>query len=55
MYAVKEGGTAGAAFLGSQGDIWDAQADMFMDMLGAVFGLLLYKVRELFGYRVGSK
>lgn len=55
MYAVKEGGTAGAAFLGSQGDIWDAQADMFMDMLGAVFGLLLYKVRELFGYRVTRK
>jgi putative membrane protein len=37
------GGESGAAFLGSQGDIWDAQKDMFMDVLGAVvvaFGYL---------------
>lgn len=40
-YAVTEGGESGAAFLGSQGDIWDAQKDMLMDILGgAVFGLL---------------
>lgn len=37
IYAVKEGGSAGAAFLGSQGDIWDAQKDMLMDTLGAIF------------------
>lgn len=37
QYAVKEGGDAGLAFLGSQGDIWDAQKDMLMDTLGAVF------------------
>ncbi len=55
IYAVKDGGTAGAAFLGSQGDVWDAQKDMFMDMLGAVFALFLYKIRELFGYTVGRK
>lgn len=36
-YAVEEGGSAGAAFLGSQGDIWDAQKDMLMDTLGAIF------------------
>jgi putative membrane protein len=35
-YAETEGGDAGAAFLGSQGDIWDAQKDMLMDVLGAV-------------------
>ena len=35
-YAVLEGGDSGAAFLGSQGDIWDAQKDMFLDILGAV-------------------
>lgn len=35
-YAVLEGGNSGAAFLGSQGDIWDAQKDMFLDILGAI-------------------
>jgi putative membrane protein len=35
-YAVLEGGEAGAAFLGSQGDIWDAQKDMWMDICGGV-------------------
>ncbi|VVH65377.1 hypothetical protein BSPLISOX_2294 [uncultured Gammaproteobacteria bacterium] len=40
-YAVVAGGESGAAFLGSQGDIWDAQKDMLMDILGGcVFGLL---------------
>lgn len=33
---------AGANFLGSQGDIWDAQKDMLMDTLGAVFAVVLY-------------
>jgi hypothetical protein len=38
---VVAGGESGAAFLGSQGDIWDAQKDMLMDILGGcVFGLL---------------
>ncbi|MEE9439546.1 MAG: DUF2238 domain-containing protein [Saprospiraceae bacterium] len=36
-YAIMEGGEAGAAFLGSQGDIWDAQKDMLLDILGALF------------------
>ncbi len=36
IYAIKEGGSAGVAFLGSQGDIWDAQKDMLLDILGAV-------------------
>ncbi|HEY5377360.1 MAG TPA: DUF2238 domain-containing protein [Polyangiaceae bacterium] len=31
----------GAAFLGSQGDIWDAQWDMFMALLGAIAALLI--------------
>jgi putative membrane protein len=35
-YAEIWGGDSGAAFLGSQGDIWDAQKDMFMDVCGAV-------------------
>lgn len=35
---------AGANFLGSQGDVWDAQKDMFMDTLGAIFSVLLFLV-----------
>ena len=42
IYAVTEGGSAGAAFLGSQGDIWDAQEDMLADILGAVSASALY-------------
>lgn len=41
-YAVLEGGDAGIEFLGSQGDIWDAQKDMLADTLGAVFSLSLF-------------
>jgi putative membrane protein len=41
-YAVLEGGDAGIEFLGSQGDIWDAQKDMLLDTLGAVSTLPLY-------------
>ena len=32
-YAVVNGGEAGAAFLGSQGDVWDAQKDILCDTL----------------------
>lgn len=41
-YAVAEGGQAGIEFLGSQGDVWDAQKDMLADTLGAFFALSLY-------------
>ena len=41
-YAVLFGGDSGAAFLGSQGDIWDAQKDMLMDVLGAIFIMIFY-------------
>jgi len=34
-------GDTGTAFLGSQGDVWDAQWDMFLALLGAVVALLL--------------
>lgn len=46
LYAVLEGGDAGIEFLGSQGDIWDAQKDMLADTLGAVSALVLYGIRE---------
>jgi putative membrane protein len=41
-YADLEGGEAGIEFLGSQGDIWDAQKDMLADTLGAVCATLLH-------------
>ena len=41
-YAATSGGEAGLAFLGSQGDIWDAQKDMLMDTLGGVTALVLF-------------
>jgi len=41
-FAVYYGGDAGIEFLGSQGDVWDAQKDMLADTLGAVLALLLY-------------
>ncbi len=41
-YAALYGGESGAAFLGSQGDIWDAQKDMLLDVLGAVVVSIFY-------------
>jgi putative membrane protein len=35
-------GDVGQAFLGSQGDPWDAQWDMFLGLVGAAVGLLLF-------------
>ncbi|WP_136483928.1 DUF2238 domain-containing protein [Vibrio sp. H11] len=40
-YADLAGGEDGIAFLGSQGDIWDAQKDMLCDTLGALTALLI--------------
>ena len=42
LFAVYYGGNAGIEFLGSQGDIWDAQKDMAADTLGAISALFLY-------------
>lgn len=36
LYAAFDGGNTGLAFLGSQGDIWDAQKDILADTLGAL-------------------
>ncbi|WP_299688143.1 DUF2238 domain-containing protein [uncultured Vibrio sp.] len=44
-YAEIAGGDEGIAFLGSQGDIWDAQKDMLCDTLGALIALLLLKIQ----------
>ena len=32
---------ASAAFLGTQGDVWDTQKDMFMALIGAICALIL--------------
>ena len=42
QYAAIEGGESGAAFLGSQGDIWDAQKDMLADALGAIAAVAFF-------------
>ena len=44
QYAVIEGGNAGVEFLGSQGDIWDAQKDMLADTLGAITALIIFVI-----------
>ena len=46
LYAVIDGGEAGAAFLGSQGDVWDAQKDILCDTLGAICSTALFLCRE---------
>jgi putative membrane protein len=44
-YAASAGGASGAAFLGSQGDVWDAQEDMLADTLGAVLATAWFFTR----------
>ncbi len=42
IYADLANPEAGIAYLGSQGDIWDAQKDMLMDTLGAIVATLIF-------------
>lgn len=35
-------GTAATAFLGTQGDVWDTQWDMFLATVGAIISLLIF-------------
>ena len=42
LYAVSADSAAGAEFLGSQGDVWDAQKDMLADGLGALVAAGVY-------------
>jgi putative membrane protein len=40
-------GTAADAFLGTQGDVWNTQWDMFMALLGALLAqILLSRVQD---------
>lgn len=49
-YAELDGGEVGAAFLGSQGDIWDAQKDMLCDTLGAIFASMIFPLCVRVGF-----
>lgn len=42
--AVSVGGDLGPAFLGTQGDVWDAQKDMAMASLGAAIAMVINAV-----------
>jgi len=42
LYAISSDPAAGIAFLGSQGDVWDAQKDMLADGLGAICASVLF-------------
>jgi putative membrane protein len=42
IYAALSDPAAGAAYLGSQGDIWDAQKDMLADTLGAIVAMMIF-------------
>lgn len=45
QYAVTADPKAGAAVLGSQGDVWDAQKDILADTLGAILVMILFFFR----------
>ena len=47
-YAELAGSDEGIAFLGSQGDIWDAQKDMLCDTIGAALSLFLMSTQRRF-------
>jgi putative membrane protein len=45
LAALRFGGDLGVAYLGTQGDAWDAQKDMALATLGAVTGLAVVAIR----------
>ena len=45
-WAAKVAGMEASAFLATQGDVWDTQWDMFLDLVGAVAGQLLLARRQ---------
>lgn len=44
LYAAGANSELGAQFLGSQGDVWDAQKDMLADGLGSFVAMALYRI-----------
>jgi putative membrane protein len=45
LAALRFGGELGVAYLGTQGDEWDAQKDMALAALGALTGLAMVAIR----------
>jgi len=45
-WAAVAGGSAADAFLGTQGDVWDTQWDMFTALIGAMIAQLLLRSRH---------
>ncbi len=45
IYAAQSSPELGALYLGSQGDIWDAQKDMLADTLGAIVAMVFFAWR----------
>ncbi|MEI6850099.1 MAG: DUF2238 domain-containing protein, partial [archaeon] len=48
--ALKYGGDLGIAYLGSQGDIWDAQQDMFVAGIGSILAMTITAI-TVFAFR----
>ena len=46
IYAALANPEAGIAYLGSQGDIWDAQKDMLADTLGAITAMVFFALKQ---------
>ena len=46
IYAEIDGGSTGQAFLGSQGDEWDAQKDMLLDTLGGALAAFIFYMQN---------
>lgn len=46
IFAATAGGSAGSNFLGSQGDIWDAQKDMLADTLGGIVATIIFFMKK---------
>jgi putative membrane protein len=47
LAALRFGGELGVAYLGTQGDVWDAQKDMALATLGALIGLAAVAIRGI--------
>jgi putative membrane protein len=52
--AVVFGGDLGVAYLGTQGDEWDAQKDMALATAGAALGTVLVALRSKLRVRAGA-
>lgn len=55
IYAAKAPAEQALAYLGSQGDVWDAQKDMLADTLGGIFAtIVFFIVNKLWSQKVSQ-